>query len=488
MAEKRKKPNLLFFYSDEHRRDSMGFVDGGDPVNTPHFDAFSRNSVVFDNAIVEIPVCMPSRMTLFTGKRGMSHGAPRMPHPMFPGTEDNDLFSVLKRNGYHTGYIGKWHLLNSRHHQWRLDRVAEDPSYFSRKQKGPDGIEYSRAGFVPECGRASIDYWVSNNNNAKFWQQVLFENDPDNPEVFYEWETDATVERAIQYLKQKRDKDKPFACFYSLNLPHPGTEHDREGNVVRFNTNVAPEKWERPYRDLKTTGRANFGVDSDTFIDGYYGAVSSVDDAFGRLIATLKEIGEYENTIIVYTSDHGDLVGSHGKHAKSTWFEESIGVPLMISYPGLDKPRNEPMLFSNVHLMPTLLGLMGLDQPEGLDGQDYSRALHGDSVETPQEELIGMYPTILRNSEHDFSDLSFIPIEDVVGSPGWWGEWRGLRTPTHTYAVQYFKAKVKRYLYDNVEDPYQMRPIHEESAIKEFDRRLERKLHPQDPFRGWVWS
>lgn len=480
----RKQPNLLFVLADEHRRQCMGFARDGDPVATPHFDAFARQAATFHNAMVEVPVCSPSRATLFTGLYAMHHGLHRLGAHMLKGAERNDLFSILKQHGYHIGYIGKWHITTYPEHQWRQQMLARDPEFSSRVHKGPFGIEYRMGKYVPPVGRPHIDYWISGNNGSNFWQQVLFRDDPDQPEITYEWEVDCLARKGIEYLRDIRDKSKPFACFVSINPPHPGTEHDREGRVVRFNVNVAPPEWEEPYRHLKSTGRPNFTGDEATFVEGYFGAVSSLDHAFGQLLQTLQDIGEYENTIIVYTSDHGDLVGSHGCHAKSVWYEESIGVPLLIGWPGVIRPSSHDILFSNVHLMPTLLGLMGLPIPEGRDGQDFSPLLRGGSVDEPEEEPIAMMPTIKRLSDEDYGALG--TVERVQGSPSWWGEWRGIRTRRHTYAIQYHHGRVHRHLYDNLEDPYQMHPIEDSALWAEFDARVQRWLHPQDPFPRWV--
>ena len=372
--------------------------------------------------------------------------------------------------------------------RWRREQIGRDPDFFQRKHQGAYGIDYTMGKYVPPEGQPPVDYWISGNNGSNLWQQVLFQDDPENPEITHEWEVDSHTRKSIEYLKQHRNPDQPFACFVSINIPHPGREHDREGNLVRPNVNVAPEKWEAPYRHLTTTGRPNFIGDEETFVDGYYGAVSSIDDCFGQLIQTLKDIGEYENTIIVYTSDHGDLVGSHGHHAKSVWYEESIGVPLMIGWEGVIEPSSQDILFSNVHLMPTLLGLLNLSIPDNIDGQDFSPLLYGESVQEPKVEPIRMMPMIKRLSDEDYSEIEIIPLVPNT-SPSWWGEWRGIRTTRYTYAVQFFEGQVSRHLFDNIADPYQMNPIIDGALFAEFDQQVQASLHPRDPFPEWVgWS
>ncbi len=482
-----QRPNLLFLLSDEHRRDCMGFVKG-DAVHTPHFDDFANQSAVFNNAIVEVPVCSPSRATLITGRYAMNHGQHRLGQSMLKGAEQNNLFEILNNSGYDIGYIGKWHITTHPHELWKREKLKQDPDFFTRKHQRAYGIEYTMNKYVPPEGQPPVDYWISGNNGSNLWQQVLFQDDPENPEISHEWEVESHTRKAIEYLTQHRDSEQPFACFVSINVPHPGLEHDREGKVVRPNVNVAPEKWEAPYRHLTTTGRPNFIGDDETFVDGYYGAVSSVDDCFGQLIQTLKDIGEYENTIIVYTSDHGDLVGSHGHHAKSVWYEESIGVPLMIGWEGVIEQSSQDILFSNVHLMTTLLGLLNLSIPENIDGKDFSRLLFGESVPEPKVEPICMIPTINRLSDEDYSEIEIILLVPNT-SPSWWGEWRGIRTIQYTYAVQFFEGHVYRHLYNNINDPYQMNPIVNQDLFSEFDIQVQASLHPCDPFTEWVgWS
>jgi len=215
----------------------------------------------------------------------------------------------------------------------------------------------------------------------------------------------------------------------------------------------------------------------------------------------LKDEGLAEDTIVVYTSDHGDMMGSLGKMSKRVWYEESIGVPFMIRWPGRIKAGRDDILFGNEHIMPTLLGLMSLPIPSKVEGEDFSALLRGGKVKKPRSALIE-YICTLRRKTPESTDYYYYPAKSYVLSHG---EWRGIRTQRHTYVVQITKGKIVRYLYDLVNDPYQMKPLKTEQhrkvsslgvltdcgkpdkQMESFERELKMWLKKtSDPFLKWL--
>lgn len=181
-------------------------------------------------------------------------------------------------------------------------------------------------------------------------------------------------------------------------------------------------------------------------LPGYFGAITSIDENFGKLIQELKDSGEWENTIVVYTSDHGELLGSHGRMYKDLWYEESIGVPLMISYPAKLKPKKAAQLINSIDILPTLLELAGIEIPEVIDGNSYADYMNGKEKETTDKIFFQFDRGVLNDNGPD-------------------RYYRAVRTKRYTYVAamspyyDQFVGKNKEVLYDNEKDPYQLHPI-----------------------------
>lgn len=225
----------------------------------------------------------------------------------------------------------------------------------------------------------------------------------------------------------------------------------------------------------------------------YLAAVSSCDENFGRLISFLDKEGLSENTIVVFTSDHGEMMGSHGRYAKSVWYDESTGIPFIIRWGKKIKPGVEEMPFACYNFMPTLLGLMGIEIPRQVEGTDYSKLIAGGKQKKASSAVIASYgnpSNILAVGQKpsvwalqaDSLHLSGIDWR-LVG-------YRGLRTERYTYVVDRGRKNgyLKRYLYDNLEDPFQMEPVtaeqaEENSIMMKLDEELQEWLHRMhDPF------
>jgi len=225
----------------------------------------------------------------------------------------------------------------------------------------------------------------------------------------------------------------------------------------------------------------------------YYAAVSSCDDNFGRLLKTLDEEGIADDTIVVFTSDHGGMMGSHGRYGKIIWYEESIGIPFLIRWPGHVKPGTDDMLFASYDFMPTLLGLMEQPIPSTVETVDYSDALRGKNVSGPSSAFIANYKY--------YGNLLAVGQEPL----GWLKRnfelrekgvdlrklgYRGVRTKRYTYVVNRptYGKKAQRLLYDNEKDPYQLNPVkvtkpEENPVAAELSEELQKWLNrTHDPF------
>ena len=462
-----KKTNLLFVFADQYRKQAMGFMNE-DPVITPNFDKFARQGLVFTNAVSSRPVCTPFRAMLMTGRYPLTTG---MTSNCMPGTDlqlNEDeicIGDVLKANGYQTGYIGKWHL--------------EIPSL--NKAKYPvDGATVSWDGWTPPGRRRhGFDFWYAYNCNGSHFDPNYWKEGPKRIDI-KQWSVEHETDVAIDFIRN-RQKDKPFVLFISWNPPHPPF--------------IAPEEYKALYKDKQLPPRANV-QQSDKYKRvhmPYYAAVSSCDDNFGRLLKTLDELGIANDTIVVFSSDHGEMLGSHGRFSKTVWYDESIGIPFMIRWPGRIKPRREDMPFAVYNFMPTFLGLMGVPIPKTVEGTDYSRLMLGRKMQRPSSAFIANYgnPGRLLAVGQKPSQWA-LQAEELHKKGIDWRTvgYRGLRTKRYTYVVNRGPEgkNLKRLLYDNGTDPYQLNPVeathaNENQIMAKLDSELQQWLDKMnDPF------
>ncbi|MGW8314104.1 MAG: sulfatase family protein [Bacteroidales bacterium] len=433
-----ESPNLLFVFADQYRKQSIGFMQE-DPVLTPALDQLAREGIAFTNAVSTCPICSPYRAMLMTGRFPLSTG---ITSNCMPGTDleleenENCIGDILKSNGYHTGYIGKWHL--------------EVPS-LNRSPSPEDGAQDPWDGWTPPgTRRHGFDFWYAYNSNGRHFHPNYWSNPPERIDI-NQWSVAHETDVAIEFLKN-RPKDKPFALFISWNPPHPPY--------------VAPEPFLDLYRGKPLDPRPNVKVD-ERYLKrraAYLAAVSSVDHHFGRLMEALKEAGLEENTLVVFTSDHGEMLGSHGRYAKSVWFDESIGIPFIIRWKGRLQTREEQMPFACYHFMPTLLGLMGIEIPESVEGTSYAGLVLGNSTSRAGSAVIAGYgnPAHLL-AEGQEPSIWALQADSLHRSGIDWRKvgYRGLRTEKYTYVVDRGRKGryLHRYLYDLDADPYQLNPI-----------------------------
>ncbi|MBK1875258.1 sulfatase-like hydrolase/transferase [Pelagicoccus mobilis] len=368
-SKRQKQPNLVYVFPDQMRRHAMGFMKQ-DPVLTPNLDKFAKRSVILDNACSTYPVCSPHRASLLTGQYPITTGFYsncRGDRPdVFLNPETECFTDVLHNNGYHVGYIGKWHL-----------------------ERGEPGEGYASP-WVAKERRHNIDFWHSwcNQLQDEYGKRIPWESDHFH---FGYWVDDAGPEErhfpgpiwsaiyetnvAADYISNRngeRDADKPFALFVSWNPPHNPYDSVPQNYKELYKDATPGELLNRP-----NVSKENRGAEALEHVQGYFGAVTGVDDQFGRILHAIEEAGLEEDTIIVFTSDHGEMMGSHGEMGKPYVWEEAFGVPFLISWKNHLEARHEELLLGTPDIMPTLLGLMGLDKkiPDTVEGRDYSAAL-----------------------------------------------------------------------------------------------------------------
>ena len=387
-----RKPNVLFILTDEWRAQSTGY--GGDQdAPTPRIDDLARESTSFENAISGAPVCCPARASLLTGQYPLEHGVYINDVELEPN--GTTLGEVYRDAGYRTGYIGKWHLYGS-----------------------PDGFYGRRRDPIPKEKRFGFDFWRAAECTHDYNSSIYFRDDEVEPRVWEGYDADAQTDAASEFILGA--DDRPYFLVVSYGPPH-------------FPLHTAPERFRKEYANSPVALRGNVPDElRDMTVEamrGYYAHIAALDECVARLLEAVEMSGAADDTIVVFTSDHGDMMGSQGirPDVKTCPWDESVRVPLLIRYPRVleagkvDTPVNTP------DLMPTLLGLSGLDVPETVSGSDVL-----DSPGT--SSYLNMAVPILWARTYGL------------------GEYRGVRTRRHTYVRSLAGPWL---LYDNVEDPLQ---------------------------------
>jgi len=357
-----KRPNVLWIFGDQHRGQALGIA--GDPnVSTPNIDNLAREGLFFRNAYSNNPWCTPFRGSLLTGR--YSHQCvwqtPQRMEPSYKTVAD-----ILNGEGYSTHYIGKWHLGGSN----------EDH-------------------YIPPEERGRFDSWIGYENINNQYHCTVHGHDEMGDEIkplnLQRYETDGLTDLLIDRLRRERKKidggyAKPFFAVLSVQPPHnpyvaPSCFTGRHNpSSIRLRPNVPPiERIEHEAR-----------VD----LSGYYGQIENLDENVGRIRAALTELQLADDTIIVFFSDHGDMHCSHGMREKSSPWEESIRIPFIISgeVPFFEHRSgfvDAPI--SGIDILPTTLGLCGVQVPEDIQGYDYSYYWRKDDTITTEEEPDTVY-------------------------------------------------------------------------------------------------
>jgi len=422
------RPNILILHVDQWRAQAFGYA-GDKNVKTPNIDAFARGSASFVNAVSPLPVCTPARASLLTGQRPLTTGLFMNDIPLKP--EANTIAEVLAAAGYDTGYIGKWHLDGNQR------RVITPP--------GP-----RRQGF---------QYWKAINCTHNYNKSAYFANDNPEMQIWEGYDAIAQGKDAENYISDDARHEKPFFLMLSWGPPH-----DPYG--------TAPAEYKKMYDPATLELRPNVPKQDEAKVRkdlaGYYAHMTALDDAFGGIIETLKREKLYDNTIILLTADHGDLLGSQGRYGKQAPYDESIRVPLLIHWTGDKtlKPGKYEGLFCTEDVMPTLLGLCGVVIPDGVEGADYSDHMRGGK--NPKTE--------------DVADILCVqPFSAKWGRKSGGQEYRGLRDKRYTYVRS---LDGPWFLFDNTQDPYQMKNLVNDESTSAVQAKLDTLLMKRLKERG----
>jgi arylsulfatase A-like enzyme len=411
-----RSPNVVFILPDQWRAQALGCM-GNPDVRTPHLDRLASEGMLLQNTLANTPVCCPARANILTGTYASRNGM--IANDLRLKESVTSIADVFARAGYRTGYVGKWH----------LDGGPREPGYVP-----------------PGPRRHGFQYWAANECSINYFYNWYF-RDENVPIVTHAYEPEFWTQRAIEFLYESQDR--PFFLMFSCSAPH--------------DPYAAPQKYLDMYDPDKLTMEPNWqdGVrgSSRKDIATYYAMITAIDDQVDALLRTLRESGLEENTIVLFSSDHGNMLGSQGQMLKRKPWEESIRVPGILRWPGtIAAGRKSDALFSHVDFAPTLLSLCDLPIPSQMQGADLSQVVTGKQDQGPASAYFQI----------------FGPYHGGNVPAGW----RGIRTERYMYARREAAPWV---LYDLENDPYEMHNLVEDPSARllmnDLDQRLMSLMH-----------
>lgn len=413
------KPNLIYICADTLRYSSLGF-NSDEYAYTPNLDMLASSSLVLTNAVSSHPVRAPYDASLFTGKYTPSTGVVINGLRICP--EHKTFAGALEKGGYETCYIGRWNLYSNK---------------FSNSSS-------SKNSFVPKGeNRLGFNgFFASFSHTDDIMSKACFYLDTDEKKQALRYEPDAQTEMALRRISEMSKSSKPFALFLSLSTPREtwSAANVPESFYSLFDETEFPKSPnESPLNDIHADGWSKLAPGKYKKLNGmkraYYAMTADIDINIGRITDAVKEYGLTDNTVIVFTSARGEMFASHGRRGANTFYDEAVRVPFIIKWGDRLKGKND-LCFSTPDIMPTLLSALGEDIPDDVQGRDKSASL------------------LYNKPDDNFCLMTGTGPASMFGD-GY--EWRAVRTKKYTYAKYLIDSR--EYLFDNENDPYQMKNL-----------------------------
>lgn len=415
------KPNILFYFTDQQRFDTCGVYGQKLPV-TPCLDAFAQNAVCFEQAYTCQPVCGPARAALQTGRWPAAIGC-HVNGRALP-LEMPTIARAFHDAGYLTAYCGKWHLASN------------------------DGVDdYQTLPIPPERRGGYEDFWIASDVlefTSHGYGGYMYRSDGSRYE-FDGYRTDGVTDAALEFLNGDRDRSRPFFLFLSHIEPHHQNDHDcYEG----------PDGSRQQWADYETPGdlQGTGGNWRENYPD-YLGCCNKCDENFGRVLEALRSSGELENTLVVYTSDHGSHFCTRNREYKRSCHDGCTHIPLVIGGPGFTGGRRHEGLVSLMDLPVTLLHAAGIAPLPEMAGEPLQRAVAGES----REDVVYMQIS----ESHLGRAIRTREWKYAVGAPAGDG-WKD------AFAPEYMEC----YLYDLVNDPHEKNNLVADPAYEDVRKAL----------------
>lgn len=427
------RPNILFLMTDEHRHDCVGYVNPA--IKTPHLNALAKDGIVFTNAYSTSPSCVPARAAIYTGRYPSQCGAPT--YITYLPAHETTFMSRLRAAGYHTAAIGKQHFGQStieRGYDYEDlidgEGVSRNDSYTRHlraagttqaQHREPAGRFAFRWKGDP---RMHIDHWVG--------------------------------ERALEYLRDKCPHSQPWFLTVSFHGPHqpfdglglPSEQHYAGASIPQPVAKASDLKDKPPhFADLSGRSGGLSEKEIETIRRSYFSKITFIDGKIGQLIAALRARGEYDNTLIVFTADHGDYMGEYGMVYKGQYVSEALmRIPMLAKPPVKDfRGRTETAFVHNFDIAPTSLAAAGIPVPPTMSARD----------------LAPFWKPQPRPADRQFCFLDAHGIQGVRDS-----RWK----------LVHYRGRDYGELYDLANDPHERRNLWNEASAQQEKTRLREEL------------
>ena len=426
-----RPPNIVFMLADDHRWDALGCM-GNPVIQTPNLDKLGQDGVVFDNHFTTTPICCASRASYMLSQYAGTNGIYDFATPLSPEQVASAYWTHLKQAGYEVGFIGK----------------------FGVGKTMPSG---------------SFDYWKGFPGQGNYFPQG-----PQGPHLSH-----IIRGQAQEFIRSAAQAQRPFCLSISFKAPHVQDQSPRQylpapEMLDLYKDVTIPPVHRAPGSDIDrlplslqhSESRHRWGVRFATealyqeSVKGYYSLIAGNDTTVAAVRSTLREVGLAENTIIIYSADHGICNGEHGLAGKWYPYEEDIRIPLLVYDPrqaASERGTRRRAMTLNIDLHPTLLELAGLRPPPTVQGQSLAGLLHEDDPDFRSVFFI----------EHDFPDNGWIPSSEAIRTERWkYTRWTGHTRPVTAFPAPYTaQAAPHEELYDLANDPYEMHNLIDQPQV-----------------------
>lgn len=413
----KSKPNILWICSDQQRHDTLGCY-GNKFVSTPNIDALAQEGVCFENCYVQNPVCSPSRASFLTGRyphlTGCRQNGQSIHH------EEKTLPRLLRQEGYACGLVGKLHLSPA------APSVA--PQMEQRIDDGYQVFDWSH-GHAPKHPTNQYHRWLK--EKGVLYQTTVHEKcewiEKGMPEEHHQ--TTWCVEKAMSFIEGCCDYDGPWLCSVNFFDPHPPFDppecylkrYEERLEEIPLPNYVLGELENKPeyqknqhfnststkLKNIKELPSASMSETDHRYVkSAYYAMIDLIDKQVGRLVAFLKEKNQYENTIIIYMSDHGEMLGDHGLYYKGlTMYEGAVHVPLIIHWPLKIRSARYTPLMEAVEIAPTLMEAVGVSVYPGMQGKSVWSELTSGEYKPSRDVYCEYYNSLIDNNGKNYGTM-----------------------------------------------------------------------------------
>lgn len=428
-----KKPNVLWIFSDQLRYHALS-CNGNPNVRTPNIDRLVEEGVRFTNAYSNCPVCIPFRAGLVCGQYPTTCGVPI--HGDFLHPDRRTVAHAFREARYRTSYVGKWHLGGEN----GVNLVSG---------RGWAGEDY----WVHPHLRGGFEDWFGFNLSNNYYRTFYCCGDQVKPIRLNGYQTDALADLSLKYLREY-DSDNPWFHVLSFESPHPGA-----GGKTEYPGRPVPSQYKDMFDPEDIILRDNVPehkhAEARREICDYYAMIANLDDNVGRILDWLDESGQTENTLVLFFSDHGEMLGCQGRTGKQVPHEESIHIPLIMRMPGVIQAGAIcDGLVSGIDIYPTCAGLCEVRVDPQVQGLDLSGGLDGaGGIQRAEVYIQWVGHTRFGSGDHPY---------------------RAIRTQRYTYAVG--RDQEFCLLFDNEADEFQMNNLFGSAEVGELQSILHRRL------------